>query len=275
MEQLQQSIGFIGAGNMARAIIEGMIASGLTVPANVWIADPSEAQLTRLQQACGVNVAASNSELVTRADVIVIATKPYHVVDVLTEVQAELAAERHILISICAGVQTTTIESGAGLDGIRVIRVMPNTPALISSGSTGIAPGRWATGADLAIARQLFDSVGVSVVLDEAKLDAVTGLTGSGPAYVFRFMEVLIEAGVQQGLTREECLLLVPQMVAGAARMAVQDGRSLGELREAVTTPGGTTAAGLAALEAGGFPQLVADCVKAATERSRELAAGK
>ncbi len=258
---------------MAMAIIRGMVATGLVRPDQVWVSDASAAQVEKVSEATGVNKAAGNVDLARQVDVVVLATKPYHVSDVMAEIKDVLEASRHLVISICAGVRTATIEAGAG-DGVKVIRVMPNTPALIGCGSAGIAGGKSATPDDVAVAAQIFDSVGTSIALDEEKLDAVTGVTGSGPAYVFRFMEALMAAAVEQGLTEKEAEVLVPQMVLGAARMAVEGERSLVELREAVTTPGGTTAAGLRVLEEGDFMALIADCVAAATARSRELAAG-
>ncbi len=274
MAQFRHSIGFIGSGNMARAIIRGMLNVSLVSSDNVWISDANPEQVTRLTAECGVNAAADNRDLARKADVIVIATKPHHVGGVVTEVRDLLDPKRHLLVSICAGVKTTAIEIAAG-EGIRVARVMPNTPALIGCGSAAISGGKATDDEDLALVSLIFNSVGKSVIVPEDKLDAVTGLSGSGPAYVFRFMEALLAAGVEQGLTEAEAKTLVPQMVLGAARMAVEGDRSLAEMREAVTTPGGTTAAGLHVLEEGDFMQLIHDCVEAATVRSRELASGK
>jgi len=274
MAEFDKTIGFIGSGNMARGIIRGMLKVGLVTPEKVWIADPIAAQVETVRAETGVNAAVGNRQVIENSDVVIIATKPYHVADVITEVRDLLDPARHLIISICAGVRTETIEAAAG-DGVKVVRVMPNTPALIGCGSAGIAGGKHVQPADLAVSSQVFDSVGTSVVVAEEKLDAVTGVTGSGPAYVFRFIEALLDAAVEQGLTPAEAKALVPQMVLGAARMAVEDGRALSTLREAVTTPGGTTAAGLKVLEEGDFMQLIEDCVAAATHRSRELAVSK
>lgn len=267
----EKTIGFIGSGNMALAIIRGMINTGLVEPGQIWVSDANPDQVEKVAAACGAQKAGSNADLVRHADVVILATKPYHVTDVMAEVKEVLEPSRHLVVSICAGVKTDTIESAAG-DGVRVVRVMPNTPALIGCGSAGLAGGTFATETDLKVVSQIFDSVGTSIALPEEKLDAVTGVTGSGPAYVFRFMEALLAAAEDQGLTREEAQVLVPQMVLGAARMAVESDRSLAELRDAVTTPGGTTAAGLRVLEEGDFMALISDCVAAATARSKELA---
>lgn len=271
MDKFNRTIGFIGSGNMARAIIKGMLNVGLVDAGQITVADALPEQIERVQQETGVKGAATNRELAAQSDILIVATKPYHVAGVMAEIRDLLQPERHLVISICAGVRTSLIEEAAG-DGIRVIRVMPNTPALLGNGSAGIASGASATPEDLELATRIFNSVGTSVVLGEEKLDAVTGVTGSGPAYVFRFIEALIAAAEDQGLSREEAAALVPQMVLGSARMAIESDKSLAELRQAVTTPGGTTAAGLKVLEEGDFVQLISDCVAAATARSRELA---
>ncbi len=271
MSPFEKTVGFIGAGNMARAIIRGMISTQQVRPGQVWISEVNPDQVTSLAADTGVNAANNNFELARQCDVLVLATKPHHVSGVMEEIRGVLERERHLVISICAGVRTHRIEEAAGPD-VHVIRVMPNTPALIGSGSAAIAGGKYADAADLEIASQIFDSVGTSVVLNEDKLDAVTGVSGSGPAYVFRFMEALLLAAEEQGLTPTEARILVPQMVLGAVRMAVEGDRGLAELREAVTTPGGTTAAGLRVLEENNFMQLMGKCVAAATERSAELA---
>ena len=270
MATLKQTIGFIGSGNMARAIASGAIKAGLVDPRQILLSDANPDQVAKVAQETGARGVASNSELVAQSDIVVISTKPYHVADVCGEVRDKLKPG-HLFISICAGVKAGKIETALGGDA-RVVRVMPNTPALIGCGSAGVAAGKNATPGDVDMARQIFQAVGTAVVVSEDKLDLITGLTGSGPAYLFRFMESLIVAGKELGLSEGEAQALVPQMVLGSARMAVESGRSLQELREAVTTKGGTTEAGLKILEEGGFMNLVQDCVAAATRRSQELA---
>lgn len=271
MSPFDKTIGFIGSGNMAFAIIRGIITTGLVSPDRICISDANPAQVEKVSGVTGAQAAVDNINLVTHSDIIVLATKPYHLTGVLTEVKASLEVSRHLVVSICAGVRTSAIEAAAG-EGVHVVRVMPNTPALIGCGSAAISGGRNATNTDLEFVSQIFDSVGTSIPVPEEKLDAVTGLTGSGPAYVFRFIEALMAAAEEQGLTSEEAQVLVPQMVLGATRMAVEGDRTLAELREAVTTPGGTTAAGLKVLDQGHFMALISGCVAAATARSRELA---
>lgn len=272
MISLQKTLGFIGSGNMALAIIRGVLARGLVTPDKIVVSDANPDQVARVADAAGVTGVAGNCEVAEAADVVVLATKPQHVSGVMQEIREHLDPKRHVIVSICAGITTAAIEAAAGVEGLQVVRVMPNTPALISCGSAAIAAGTFVDAASLGVVTQVFDSVGTSVVVDEVKLDAVTGVSGSGPAYVFRFIEGLIAAAREQGLTEEEAQILVPQMVRGAARMAVEDGRSLEELRRAVTTPGGTTAAGLQVLEEQNFLQILSECVGAATSRSRELA---
>lgn len=274
MSGIERKIGFIGSGNMAGAIARGIVKSGLVKAENVIVSDADAAKAEELAKEIGGFAALTNRDLAKQADIIILATKPFHVVDVCQEIRDLLNVDRNVIVSICAGISTQTME--VALDGnYRVVRVMPNTPALIGCGSAGICGGKFASDEDLQITRSIFDSVGVSVILSEDKLDLVTGLTGSGPAYVFRFMEALIQAGQDLGLTKEETELLVPTMVLGATRLAVESKKPLHELRDAVTTKGGTTAAGLKALEEGDFFELVHDCVAAATHRSKELGAGK
>lgn len=268
MDKLTETIAFLGAGNMARAIAGGMIRAGLVEPSQIVASDVAEAALDAMEQATGARRAASNAEAASGADVIILATKPFQVGEVCREIRQ--VPGNPLLISICAGIPTAAIEEYLGGER-RVIRVMPNTPALIGAGSAAVAAGRHATPADLDLAVRIFRSVGTAIAVDESKLDLVTGLTGSGPAYVFRFMEALIAAGTDLGLTEEEAKALVPPMVLGAARMAVEGTLPLHELRNAVTTKGGTTEAGLKVLEEGEIMQLIHEAVARATQRSREL----
>ncbi len=273
MDKLTERIAFLGAGNMARAIAGGMIKAGLVEPSQITASDVAEGALDALEQATGGRRAASNAAAAAGADVIVIATKPFQVGDVCREIR-EAAAERNpLVVSICAGIPTSAIEQHLGGEP-RVVRVMPNTPALIGCGSAACAPGRFVRPGDLDLTVRIFQSVGSAIAVDESKLDLVTGLTGSGPAYVFRFMEALIAAGTELGLSAEEAAALVPRMVLGAARMAVEGTSSLADLRNAVTTKGGTTEAGLRVLEEGEFLPLIQEAVARAAERSRELSKG-
>ncbi len=273
MATLSQTLGFIGAGNMARAILGGTVRAGLVDPARALASDVSPDQLSGFCAATGAAAAASNREVAAKADVIVIATKPFHVEAVCAEVR-DAARPAQLWVSICAGIRTPLIEQTLG-GSARVVRVMPNTPALIGCGAAGVAPGRHATSGDLDLVTRLFGAVGVAVRVEEDQLDLVTGLSGSGPAYVFRFAEALIGAATELGLSPEQARTLALQTLLGSARMALESGRPLHDLRAAVTTKGGTTEAGLRALEEGDFSELIRDCVDAATRRSRELSGGR
>lgn len=273
MEKLTKTIGFIGAGNMARAILNGILKAGLVEASQTMVSDISPEQLEQIKNQTQARTTLSNAEVVEASQVIVFATKPFHMGEICEKLRPVASPEK-LFISICAGIPTHFIEEKLGA-GVRVIRVMPNTPALIGSAATGIAPGTNATPEDLELAKRLFDAIGKSVVLGEDKLDLVTGLSGSGPAYVFYFMEGLIDAATRLGLSPEDAQTLTLQTVYGAARMALESGRPLHELRQAVTTKGGTTEAGLKQLAEGDLFELLHQCVAKASERSRELAQGK
>ncbi|MBX7246734.1 MAG: pyrroline-5-carboxylate reductase [Candidatus Sumerlaeaceae bacterium] len=272
MGKLEQRIGFIGGGNMARAILGGMIKAGMADGSRAAVSDVSTDQLATIAAETGAQTMTDNAGLVEKSDVIIIATKPFHVADVCKEIGPDRAAGK-LFISICAGIKTQFIEERLGPKA-RVVRVMPNTPALIGCGSTAVAGGASASGADVELSLAIFRAVGIAIPLPEDQLDLVTGLTGSGPAYLFYFAESLIRAAEELGMARADATLLVKQLVYGAGRMAAESDKSLDQLRTAVTTKKGTTEAGLLALEEGGFPDLIEECVARATARSRELSAG-
>lgn len=265
-------IGFVGAGNMAEALIGGAIARGIATPGQILISDVRLERLGELSKRFGVKIAASNAELIQSCATVVFAVKPQNISELCRELGGEVPREP-LYITILAGTSTARLDLLLG-GGRRVVRVMPNTPALIGRGASGYAAGAHATAADLAATRTLFEAVGIAVEVPEEKLDLVTGLTGSGPAYVFLLIESLIEAGIEGGLSPEDSARMVKQMVDGAARLAIDSPKSPAELRQAVTSPKGTTAAGLEVLFDGDFPGLVRRCVARATERSKELGRG-
>ncbi len=265
----QQTFAFIGAGNMAGALIRGLIGTGSVTAPQIVAADPDGERLTALRSELGIRVTGDNGNAVDGAAVIVLATKPQVFPQVLAGLDGALPADA-LLISIAAGISTAFIERALP-DGARVVRTMPNTPALVGAGATAIAAGRHATDEDLALTETLFDSVGVSVRVPEASIDAVTGLSGSGPAYVFAMIEALRDAGVREGLPEETALLLASQTVFGAAKLLLEEQAAPEALRERVTSPGGTTRAGLDALARAGFEDALAGAVRAATRRSAEL----
>ena len=264
-------IGFIGAGAMAEALAGGLREAGLPA-AHLAVSDPDATRAKRLQERLGAGVAEDNAELVSSCDIAVLAVKPGVVPEVLAGLSGTPERTRPLWISIAAGVRSARIEASLG-PGARVVRAMPNTPALVGAGATAICAGSAATADDLERARALFLSVGRCwTAPDEALLDAVTGLSGSGPAYVFVFLEALADAGVRVGLPRDAAYELAGQTVLGAARLALEDGRPPAALKDQVTSPGGTTIAGLERLEAGGLRAALYEAVAAATRRSRELA---
>ncbi len=261
-------IGFIGAGNMAEALSTGILAKDLALPGDIYLSDVKADRLEDLRHRFGMRVARSNLDLVRHCKTVLFAVKPQNVREVLKEIGPAAPVEP-LFVTICAGVSTRIFEEM--IPGARVVRAMPNTPAFIGRGATAIAPGANATREDMESARLLFDAVGVCVEVEEAQLDAVTGLTGSGPAYIYYMIECLIEAGREQGLSDQHSYRMVKQMALGAAMLAFESPKRLEELRQQVTTPGGTTAAGLEELRKGDFAGLIKRCVARATERSREL----
>lgn len=264
-----KTLGFIGAGNMATALIRGMVAARLARPGRILISDVDAAKVQRLVAEYGVVAGAGNPEIVKKCDLVVLAVKPQIMNQVLAEIAPAVRAEQ-CFISIAAGVTLAQLEKALGA-GSRVIRVMPNTPALIGAGAACIARGQSATDDDVATARAIFDAVGLSVVLEEKHLDAVTAVSGSGPAYLFFFVEALTEAARRAGLEPDLAEILVKQTVLGAARMVTETDKTPAQLRESVTSPGGTTAAALTVFRDGGFHELIARAIEAARNRSAEL----
>jgi len=263
-------VGFIGCGAMAQALAGGLIAAGLE-PGQLVGADPVQAQRDQWTKTLGIEALDDNTLLPSQCDVIVLCVKPGVAGAVLSTVAGESEATRPLWISIAAGVSLATLSSHLP-PGARIVRTMPNTPALVGAGATALFAGPGVEQSELAAAEALFGAVGLTWVCpDEGLLDAVTGLSGSGPAYVFLVLEALGDAGVRQGLPREAAYQLAFQTVYGAAKLALESGRHPGALKDQVTSPGGTTIAGLERLEAGGVRAALHDAVAAATARSREL----
>jgi len=264
-----ERLALIGGGNMGEAILKGLMAAELVLPQQVTVTDVIEARLTYLRETYAVQALTDNAKAVRQADLIIVAVKPQDIVPTIEEI-APAVRDHQVLISIAAGVPTAKIESAFG-KAVRVVRVMPNTPALVLAGAAGLCAGTHATPADLEVARMLFDALGRTVVVSEYLMDAVTGLSGSGPAYIFVLIEALADGGVKMGLTRESALTLAAQTVYGSAKLLLETGLHPGELKDRVTSPAGTTIAGLSALEAHAFRGAIIDAVERATLRSREL----
>jgi len=260
--------GFIGGGNMAEAIIRGMLAGG-TAPEAILVAEPLENRRQFLAATYKVETTADNAAVAGACDTIILAVKPQVAATVCNGLSEQLDG-RQLLISIMAGIPCKNIENWSGAK-VRVVRAMPNTPALVLCGATAIAGGSNATPMDMDTAEGLFSRTGSSCRLDEKLMDAVTGLSGSGPAYVLTFIEALADGGVKCGLPREASLQLALQTVLGTAKLLAETGEHPGSLRDKVTSPGGTTIAGLHALEKGSFRATVMNAVEAATLRAKEL----
>jgi pyrroline-5-carboxylate reductase len=267
-----QKVGFVGAGNMGEALIKGLLAANLVPAEAIYVADVRLERLRDLDRQYGVQVAPDNKAVVQHADIVVLAVKPQIMVAVLKDI-APAITRKKLLISIAAGVSTATIRAALGKDA-RIIRVMPNTPALVLQGAAAIARGRGLERDDLATAQEIFGAVGRVVVLDEELMDAVTGLSGSGPAYVAIVIESLADGGVKMGLDRATAMTLATQTVLGAAQLLLETGMHPGALKDMVSSPGGTTIAGISALEEGGIRTTFIRAVERATQRSRELGRG-
>jgi pyrroline-5-carboxylate reductase len=260
-------VGFIGCGKMATALIDGVLKAGLFSAGSILVHDAIVEAAESLSKRTGVTIAPSNRDLGKSADVLLLCVKPTDARKAL----AELETRGKLIISIVAGLPLKSLENAA--PGNRFIRVMPNTPALIHQGAAAYAGGENASEADSALAEKFFKAVGKVFRVDESLLDAVTGLSGSGPAYIYLVIEALADAGARMGLPPDLSLQLAAQTAAGAAQMVIETGESPAKLRENVTSPGGTTLAGLKALENCSIRAAFLDAVRAATERSRELGA--
>jgi pyrroline-5-carboxylate reductase len=265
-------IGFLGCGKMATALVHGVVQSAIFPKAAIFVSDCLPGAAEKLAAATGTTKAASNEELAQECDVVVLCVKPLDAIAALHSVQA--TASEKLVLSIVAGLTIATLQAAAG-EAARIIRVMPNTPALIHQGAAAYALGPNATTDDASIAQRIFGAVGIASVVKEELLDVVTGLSGSGPAYVYLMIEALSDAGVLLGLPRELSLRLSAQTVAGAAGMVLKTERHPAVLKDEVTSPGGTTMAGLEVLETHAVRAALVAAVRAAAERAQELGAGK
>jgi pyrroline-5-carboxylate reductase len=264
-----RKIGMLGTGNMASALIRGLLSSKTLRPEQIRGSDVRAEHLAELEKKYGIKTTTSNPELLAWANVVVLAVKPQVIDRVLDQISGELSTDT-LVISVAAGVPIRSIEARLPA-GTRVLRAMPNTAAIALAGATGVAPGTSATPEDIAFTKALFDATGRTVVLDESLIDAVTGLSGSGPAYIMLIIEALADGGVKVGLHRETALLLAAQTVYGSAKLLLETGEHPGRLKDMVTSPGGTAIAGLHTLESGGLRRTLIDAVEVATKRAVEL----
>ena len=265
-------VAILGAGKMGGILLQGFLKNNLVALENVFatVQHPDRAQALSVQ--FGVEVTTDNLEAARQADVILLGVKPIQVSDLIAQIKPVLTPQK-VLLSFAASVKTRSIEDCAGCE-LGVIRAMPNTPAMIGAGVTALCGGRFVTPEQMAVAQRIFQTVGRTVVVDEKHMDAVTGLSGSGPAFLYIIIEALAEAGVNVGLPRDVATLLAAQTTLGSARMVLETGYHPALLKDAVTTPAGCTVDGILELEEGGLRVTLIKAVKRATQRARELAAG-
>jgi pyrroline-5-carboxylate reductase len=269
MTEQAPRIGFLGAGKMATALAKGWLSAGLVSVDRVRASDPVPQAREVFSEVTGAHTTADNREVVACSDVLFLAVKPQSLAALFGEIRATLDA-RHLIVSIAAGVTLRQLADGVGAER-RLIRVMPNTPCLVGASASGYTPAETALVDDVALVDRLLTAVGRAFLLPESLLDAVTGLSGSGPAFVFAVIEALSDGGVLVGLPRNVALVLAAQTVLGSARMVLETDLHPGALKDMVASPGGTTIAGLHALENGGLRAALMNAVEAATRRSREL----
>jgi pyrroline-5-carboxylate reductase len=263
-----RKIGFIGGGNMAEALIKGLLAGAM--PADkILVSEPSDMRREHLINSYGIGLVENNLDLMEQSDIVVLAIKPQIAVEVLEEIAGAYGKEK-LVVSILAGVTCATIEKffqGAS----RVVRVMPNTPALVGEAASAICRGHHASSADLDVVKQLLETVGKVQLIDERQMDAATGLSGSGPAYIYTVIEALADGGVREGLRRDVAHALAVQTVVGAALMVRETGEHPAILRDQVCSPGGTAITGVSTLEKNGLRTTLMEAVSASAARSREL----
>jgi pyrroline-5-carboxylate reductase len=267
---INKKLCFIGGGNMAEAMIKGLLDKEVAEVGAIVVSEPRKDRRQHLSSTYKVLTVAGNKAAMKKGEIIVLAVKPQVMPGVLEEI-APLTTSQHVVVSIAAGISTSLIASFLGKEHC-IIRAMPNTPAQIRFGATALCGSEGATPDALHLAQALFDAIGVTVLVNEAHMDAVTGLSGSGPAYVFLIIEALTDGGVKMGLPRDVAQLLALQTIIGASRMVIETGKHPGQLKDLVTSPGGTTIRGLHVLEKKGVRAALVDAVEKATERSRELA---
>lgn len=262
-------IGFLGAGQMASALAKGFLDSGIVTPENLIASDPFEPARQKFAELTGAKTTDDNQQLISSSEVLFLAVKPQVISDVLKPLKPLITPD-HLIVSIAAGITLNTYQELLGKE-TRLIRVMPNTPCQVGAGACGFALGGNATNEDAALTEKLLSTVGLALQVPEHMLDAVTGLSGSGPAYVFEMIEALSDGGVLMGLPRNTATQLAAQTLLGAAKMVLETGLHPGQLKDAVTSPGGTTITGLHTLEQGQLRATLINAVKSATQRSTEL----
>jgi pyrroline-5-carboxylate reductase len=262
-------IGFIGAGNMAEAICRSLISDAFYKPAQLCAYDPSEVRMAIFHNELGVFACKTNSILVRDTETIILAVKPQQMETVLTEIAPDIQSGQ-LFVSIAAGISTRFIEETLGRSPA-VVRVMPNTPLLVGAGTAALCSGKFASKTQMELARSLFALAGITITVEESLIDAVTAVSGSGPAYFFYLVEAMVKAGERLGLSHEDALKLSANTTLGAAKMLLETGIEPEELRRRVTSPGGTTHAAISVFESANMKQTIIDALSAAAQRSKEL----
>jgi pyrroline-5-carboxylate reductase len=266
---LKERIGFIGGGKMGEALVKGVLRAKLSSAGKIIVSDVDKKRCQILEKETGIKTTQENKKVTSGSDIIILAIKPNVMGDILEELKNDITP-KHLVVSIAAGIPLSFIESFLN-KGCRVIRVMPNTPCLVGETAAGYALGKNATRNDGKLVGQILNAVGKSFLLEEKHLDAVTGLSGSGPAFIYMVIEALTDGGVKMGLPRDVSTTLAAQTAFGAAKMVLEAGMHIGELKDFVTSPGGTTIEGLHALEKGGIRNALINAVEAATKKSKRL----
>ncbi len=266
---LKEKIGFIGGGKMAEALAKGLIRAKLSTADSIIVSDVNNKRCQALEDETGIKTTQDNREVTANSDVIILAVKPNIMGTILEELKSDITSE-HLVVSIAAGIPLNFMESSLN-EGCRAIRVMPNTPCLVGETAAGYALGKNATREDGELVGRILNAVGKSYLLEEKYLDAVTGLSGSGPAFIYMVIEALADGGVKMGLPRDVSTELAAQTTFGAAKMVLESDTHIGELKDSVTSPGGTTIEGLHALEKGGLSNTLINAVEVATKKSKRL----
>ncbi len=265
-----KNIGFIGGGNMATSLIRGLCASG-HAPAQIWVSDVNTETLHTLSETLNVNISVSNAAVIDEVDVVVLAVKPQILKSVAQELAVSLQQKKRLVVSIAAGINQASLQQWLG-DNIAIVRCMPNTPALVLTGATALHANANVDDEQRDLAENILRAVGISLWVDkEAELDAVTAVSGSGPAYYFLLMEAMEQAAIEMGLSQTAARLLIQQTALGAAKIALESSESPEQLRQRVTSPGGTTQRAIETFQQGAFNQLVSQALHAAKNRSIEM----
>ena len=266
---LKKTIGFVGGGNMAGAMIGGILSSGLLEASNIIASAKTGKTLTKLKETFGIRVTLSNTEVAENADIIFLAVKPYLYESVIKEIRGAVT-EKQIIVSIAAGQSIERIESAFG-NRVKLVRTMPNTPATVMEAMSALSPNDDISDDELSDILSIFESFGKAEIIPESLMDAVTGVSGSSPAYVYLFIEAMADAAVKDGMPRAQAYKFAAQSVLGTAKMVLKTGRHPGELKDAVCSPGGTTIEAVTRLEAGGFRNTIITAQNACTAKSKEM----